>query len=126
MVYKGKETVVADIPGLIEGASEGKGLGGEFLRHVERTKILVHLVSVEEDNPIKTLNIINNELKQFSKLLVDKPQVVLLSKIDTINLEDFKVKVAQFKKKNIATLQISSISGVGIDKLKDKIIEELS
>ena len=126
MVYKGKETVVADIPGLIEGASTGKGLGGQFLRHVERTKILVHLVSAEVEDPIKTLKTINNELKQYSKLLVDKPQVVLLSKIDIVDLDEFNNKVSRFKKGKIKTLQISSISGDGIDELKDKIIEKLS
>ncbi len=126
MHHKGKEVVVADIPGLIEGASTGKGLGGQFLRHVERTKILVHLVSAEEDDPIKTLNVINNELKQYSKLLVDKPQVVLLSKIDIVDLEEFKHKVNQFRNKSIKTLQISSVSGDGLEELKDKIIEKLS
>jgi len=126
MHHKGKELVVADIPGLIEGASKGKGLGVQFLRHVERTKILVHLVSSESADPIKDVETISNELGAYSKKLLDKPQIYLLTKIDTVDLEVFKNKVNQLKKKRIKTTQISAISGDGIDELRDELIEKLS
>lgn len=126
MYHKGKETVLADIPGLIEGASKGKGLGDQFLRHVERTKVLVHLVSVESLDRLKDFSTINSELKEYSKKLEDKSQVVVLSKIDTQTDQDIKNKIDQFTKNNIEVLPISSITGEGLDKLKDRILKESS
>ena len=122
MHHKGKELVMADIPGLIEGASKGKGLGDQFLRHVERTKVLVHLISVESTDPIADLKTVDNELKQYSDQLRRKPQIYILTKIDTVDLEDFKNKVSQFKKKRIKVLPISAISGDGLEELRDAII----
>jgi len=122
MHHKGKELVMADIPGLIEGASKGKGLGDQFLRHVERTKVLVHLISVESTDPVADLKTVDNELKQYSEQLIRKPQIYILTKIDTVDLEDFKNKVSQFKKKKIKILPISAISGDGLEELKDAII----
>ncbi len=122
MHHKGKELVMADIPGLIEGASKGKGLGDQFLRHVERTKVLVHLISVESNDPVADLKTVDNELKQYSEQLIRKPQIYILTKIDTVDLEDFKNKVSQFKKKKIKILPISAISGDGLEELKDAII----
>src|SRR4030042_2139162 len=118
---KGKEIVVADIPGLIEGSSQGRGLGDLFLRHVERTKVLVHLVSVESQNPLGNLETINKELKSHSEELVDKPQVILLTKIDIVDEKELKNKVAQFKKKRIKVIQISSMSGVGLEELRNEV-----
>ena len=122
MHHKGKELVMADIPGLIEGASKGKGLGDQFLRHVERTKVLVHLISVESTDPIADLKTVDNELKQYSDQLRRKPQIYILTKIDIVDLEDFKNKVSQFKKKRIKVLPISAISGDGLEELRDAII----
>ena len=122
MHHKGKELVIADIPGLIEGASKGKGLGDQFLRHVERTKVLVHLISVESTDPIADLKTVDNELKQYSDQLRRKPQIYILTKIDIVDLEDFKNKVSQFKKKRIKVLPISAISGDGLEELRDAII----
>lgn len=124
MYHRGKETVLADIPGLIEGASKGKGLGDQFLRHVERTKVLVHLVSAESLDGLKDLSTINSELKEYSKKLETKLQVVVLSKIDTQTDQDSKNKIDQFTKKNIKVLPISSITGEGLDILRDKILQE--
>ena len=126
MFHKGKETVLADIPGLIEGASKGKGLGDQFLRHVDRTKVLVHLVSAESLDVLKDFSIINSELKEYSKKLENKSQVVVLSKIDTQTDQDIKNKINQFIKKNIKVLPISSITGEGLDKLKDRALRETS
>jgi GTP-binding protein len=125
MHHKGREVVIADIPGLIEGSSKGKGLGDQFLRHVERTKILVHLVSVESDDPIKDLKAVDNELKEYSEELADKPQVYLLTKIDIVDLETFKNNISQFKNKKIKVLPISSMTGDGLEELKDEMISKL-
>lgn len=117
--------VVADIPGLIEGAHEGKGLGVEFLRHIERTKVLVHLLDITRDNLRDDYKKLNQELKLYSKELAKKPQIVVVNKIDAsipeIN-DDIKKK---FSKEN--PLFISAVSGEGIDnflyKLKDEVIK---
>jgi GTP-binding protein len=122
MKHKGKELVIADIPGLIEGSSKGKGMGDQFLRHVERTKILAHLVPSDSQDPIGDLNTINKELKQYSRVLANKPQVYLLTKIDIVDLETFKNKMSQFRKKRIKVLPISAVSGDGLEELRDEII----
>ncbi|OGY24405.1 MAG: hypothetical protein A2172_01700 [Candidatus Woykebacteria bacterium RBG_13_40_15] len=121
----GKELVLADIPGLIEGASKGKGLGDLFLRHVERTKLLLHLISAEEENPTLKLTIINNELSSHSKELVDKPQIIILTKIDLLTDDDLKNKISQFKNKKIKVLPISAMSGEGIRTLQDELIRKI-
>ena len=123
MNHKGRELVLADIPGLIEGSSKGRGLGDLFLRHVERTKVLVHLVSVESQNPLGNLETINKELKSHSEELVDKPQVILLTKIDIVDEKELKNKIAQFKKNRIKVIPISSMSGEGLEELKDELIK---
>lgn len=76
--------VIADIPGLIEGASEGRGLGTKFLKHIKRTKLLVHLVSLENKDPIKTYKSIRKELKNFDESMMEKDEVILLTKTDTV------------------------------------------
>lgn len=87
--------VIADIPGLIEGASEGKGLGTKFLRHVKRTKVLVHLVSLENENPVATYKAIRKELKEFDESLMDKDEVILLTKTDVLDNEKKLAKVVK-------------------------------
>lgn len=87
--------LVADIPGLIEGASEGAGLGHEFLRHVERTRILVHLLDITEPDPIKNYNIINHELNNFGGRLSEIPQIIALNKVDAVTDPD---KINEIKK----------------------------
>ena len=130
MYHKGKELVLADIPGLIEGASEGKGLGDQFLRHIERTKILVHVVSAESPNLFADIVVIKKELSEYStkitpgsQSLSDKPEVMVLNKIDVLSEDELKNKLDQFKKYNIEVIPISSTIGDGLDKVKDKIIE---
>lgn len=122
--YKGKELVIADVPGLIEGASKGKGLGDLFLRHVERTKILVHLVSAESENPKDNIDTINYELAAYSRNLIDIPQIYVLSKIDVINGKELKNKISQLEKNGIKVIPISSVTGEGLDRLKDAIISK--
>jgi GTPase len=117
--------VVADIPGLIEGAHEGKGLGIEFLKHIERTKILVHLLDVTRENPRDDFDKLNQELKLYSKELAKKPQIVAISKIDASIPEIDEEIRKEFKKEK--PLFISAVSGEGIDqflyKLKDQILK---
>lgn len=91
--------VVADIPGLIEGAHEGKGLGHEFLRHVQRTKTLIHMIDASEPDIPKVYKVINEELKQFDKDLAKKPQVVAINKKDLIPPEEQEEFIKNLKKK---------------------------
>lgn len=127
--YHSQNFLMADIPGLIEGASEGKGLGFEFLRHVERTRMLVHVVdiaSVDGRDPIEDFVIINNELSKYSKELSKAPQIVVLNKIDLL-YDDLKIK--EFKKKYGKKYKILTFSAAtleGKDELLKTIVETLS
>jgi GTPase len=121
----GVDFVVADIPGLIEGAHKGKGLGIEFLKHIERTKILVHLLDINREDLRDDFKKLNEELKLYSKELAKKPQIVVVNKIDTSISEIEDEVKKEFKKEK--PLFISAVSGEGIDKflykLKDEIIK---
>ncbi len=122
--YKGKTFTVADIPGLIEGASKGKGLGVRFLKHIERTKILVHLLDVSSKDLLKDFKTVNKELKEFSPKLALKPQIIVLNKIDLISSKDLKRKKEVFK--NIdKVFEISALKNKGINKLLSEIIRHL-
>src|SRR6056300_1664657 len=121
----GKSTlssVMADIPGLIEGASKGKGLGHQFLKHIERNKILLFLVDVEEKNPNDVYNQLLDELVNFNKDLLDKDRIVVRTKIDTIS-EDADERWSSFSEEFI---DISSVSNTGLNSLKDKLVSFLS
>ena len=110
--------VIADIPGLIEGASEGIGLGYEFLRHVERCKFLLHIVDGTQENPVENYNIINSELKKYSQEIASRFQVVAVNKIDSIDdktIEDIKT---EFDEIGVKPFFISAVTGENIDKLK--------
>ena len=95
--WNGDGYVVADIPGLIEGASEGVGLGHEFLRHVERCRFLVHIVDLTAENPVDTYQKINTELKKHSEMLADRYQIVVLNKIDAVDKETTERILEEFK-----------------------------
>ena len=90
--------VIADLPGLIEGASEGKGLGDRFLKHSERCSVLLHLVDINSEDIIKEYNIIRKELKQYSKTLFEKYEVIALTKCDSITEEEIKEKKQMLSK----------------------------
>lgn len=92
------ELILADIPGLIEGASHGKGLGIKFLRHIERTNAIFHLVSAESDDPLRDYKTVRNELETYSKELTEKKEYLFLSKSDTIPLKEVKKKIAILRK----------------------------
>ena len=121
--------VVADIPGLIEGASEGAGLGDRFLRHVERTKLMLHLVdvsSLEGRDPVEDYRIINRELANYNKDMADRPQIVLATKIDALDdperLESLRVIARQDGKDFLA---ISSVANMGLKELVSRVAQKL-
>jgi len=123
----GEPFVVADIPGLIEGAHAGTGLGIQFLRHIERTRVLVHLIDagdIDPADPLVAFNVINRELTLYNKALGERPQIVVLNKID---LPATAAAVEAFVQAcdDGAVLTISAREGDGLDKLKSKILQYL-
>ncbi len=114
--------VVADIPGLIEGAHLGAGLGVEFLRHIERTRVLVHMVDVSDGSgrpdPVADFRVIRNELKSFGNGLDEKPMLVVASKADVANPEKLKKLKAMAKRRNLPFFAISAVTGQGVEELK--------
>ena len=115
--------VMADIPGLIEGASEGKGLGHQFLKHIERNKILLFLIDILEENPQETFDKLKKELETFNDTLMDKPTLVVRTKLDTT--QDPK-KLSQWNNFSEEYIDISSVSNSGLDNLKDRLVSFLS
>src|SRR5690606_10589714 len=125
MVNVGEESfVVADLPGLIEFAHLGVGLGIQFLKHVERCRVLLHIVSMESENPFKDYQIINNELVSYDESLKDRRQIVVANKMD---VEGAKEKLAEFKKQlgDVEVFPISALTKQGLNELKYKIAEVL-
>ena len=122
--------VMADIPGLIEGASEGVGLGHDFLRHIERTKVLVHVVdaaSTEGRDPVEDIKTIMNELKGYDESLLDRPQVIAANKIDAIyEEENDNIKRIREAFPDIKVFPISGVSGKGIPELLYELVNILS
>ena len=115
--------VVADIPGLIEGASEGVGLGHDFLRHVERCRFLVHLIDTTEENPFENYKIINNELEKHSQHLASLYQIIALNKIDAIDDEIKNKLLNQFNEVSSDVFLISAVTGEGVQELVNKMSE---
>lgn len=119
--YKGENSfVIADIPGIIEGAAEGKGLGHRFLRHIERNSILLFLISITSENIKEEFNILINELQKYNPELLDKPRLLAITKIDLVP-EDEIAKVKKDLPKEIESIFISSVTNKNVDKLKDKL-----
>jgi GTPase len=114
--------VVADIPGLIEGAHSGAGLGMQFLRHIERTRLLVHLVDVSDasgrPDPVKDVQVITGELANFGAGLEQKPMIMVASKIDVANKDKLAKLKKYCKKERLELFPISAVTGKGIDELK--------
>ena len=127
---RGQTFVVADIPGLIEGASEGQGLGHYFLKHVERVRLILHLVDVSQSEGrdyMTDYETINSELAKYSQELAKTPQLVVFSKSDEIDEELLKKRTSGFEKKyHIHPIAISSILHEGVDELLLKTLEKLS
>jgi GTP-binding protein len=120
----GKSFVMADIPGIIEGAHEGKGLGLRFLRHIERNSLLLFMIPIDSADIKKEYKILVNELKQFNKELLDKPRLLAITKSDMLDRELIDQMKADLPK--VPNVFISSITGDGIIKLKDMIWNELN
>ena len=124
----GGSFVMADIPGIIEGASEGVGLGLEFLRHIERCKVLIHMVDISgvvREDPVKDITDINLEMASYSKELLDKPVIIALNKADTRpdDAEELRKKVEDtFHRK---TFTISAVTGQGVKELVSEVVKEL-
>ena len=121
--------VVADIPGLIEGAHEGAGLGTQFLRHIERTRLLVHLVDVSDSSGrpdvVKDVEVIQGELGSFGAHLEDKPMIMAASKIDAVNKDKLAALKRYCKKHKLKLYEISAVTGKGIEELKYAMAEEV-
>ncbi len=116
---------IADIPGLIEGAAEGKGLGHKFLRHVSRTKMLLHLVSLDQNDPISAYKTVKNELTRFDKSLSDKEEWIILTKKDLVNIEDIETIKNQFDKFEKRVFVIDQNDGKSIKNLSDNLVQYL-
>ena len=128
----GDSFVIADIPGIIEGASEGTGLGLQFLRHIERTRLLLHFLDVsgsEGRNPVEDFNIINEELKKYSEKLSARKQVIIANKIDVMQDDSLYKEVEKMaKEKQISIFKISAATGEGVKELIaaiSKLLKEL-
>jgi GTP-binding protein len=124
--------VIADIPGLIEGASEGVGLGHEFLRHIERTKVFIHMVdaaSTEGRDPLNDILVINQELQKYSPELLDRPQVIAANKTDVFYGTEEETVITllreEFEPKGIPVFPISAVSGKGVKELLYYVKEQL-
>ncbi len=127
-----RSCVIADIPGLIEGASAGVGLGHEFLRHIERTRLIVHIVDIsasEGRNPITDFETINKELAEYSEILAKRPQIIVLNKIDALppdstNISDFRQAISNMPDyKESPILEVSAFAHKGLDDLVKTIFE---
>ncbi|MCI8998563.1 MAG: GTPase ObgE [Muribaculaceae bacterium] len=124
--YRGdKSFVMADIPGIIEGASEGKGLGLRFLRHIERNAVLLFMVPADADDIKAQYDILVSELEQFNPQLADKPRVLAISKSDMLD-EELMAEIEKTLPEGVPHLFISAVTGMGITELKDMLWSEIT
>lgn len=119
------EFTLADIPGLIEGASEGRGIGDKFLRHINRTKILLHCIDSSSEDIIGRYKTIRTELELFDPKLIEKKEIIILTKTDEISEEDLKQKIAELKSENENILSVTTLSDESIKELSDALVKEL-
>lgn len=117
-------TILADIPGLIEGAHEGKGLGFKFLKHIERTKVLFHLISCESEDPVDDYKVVRAELGSFAHGLIEKEEYAFLTKSDMVTPEELKAKQAALAKAGVQATPISILDDASLDEVK-KILNEI-
>lgn len=117
--------MIADIPGLIEGASEGKGLGHKFLKHVQKTKMLLHLVSLEDEDPITAYTTIRRELEKFDTALIQKEEWVILTKTDLVSPEAALAVKNQLLAEGKTTFTLSGLTGEGVKELRDTLVAHL-
>ncbi|MFM2381737.1 MAG: GTPase ObgE, GTP-binding protein [Candidatus Parcubacteria bacterium] len=117
---------IADIPGLIEGAAEGKGLGHKFLRHVTRTKMLLHLVSLEDEDPISSYKTVKNELGKFDSSLLEKEEWIIFTKKDLVNQAKIDTVLNGIDINENRVFVISAETGEGVKELQDSLVQTLS
>jgi len=126
-VYDDKEITLADIPGLIEGAHEGVGLGIKFLKHIERCKSLLHMIDITEDDLKKSYSQVRKELKNYSKDLLKKDEIVVLNKIDLLDDKEVKkIKDNFLKKYKVKLITLSTLNKKSVSNIKSKIIKYVS
>ena len=126
-MYDDKEITLADIPGLIEGAHKGTGLGIKFLKHIERCKTLLHLIDITEEDLVKSYKQVRNELKKYSKDLLKKEELVVFNKVDLIAKDQINKKISIFKKKvDKNVLSMSTIDKKTVSNIKSKLINYVS
>ncbi len=118
--------VLADIPGLIEGASSGKGLGIQFLKHIEKTKLLVHLIDVTSENPFDAYMLIRNEFKEYGGVLLEKPEIVVLTKTDLVNENELSEKKEQLQKTGKEITTLSVYDEKSLEKIRTLIQEKVN
>ena len=124
--YDDKEVTLADIPGLIEGAHEGVGLGDKFLRHIERCKSLIHIIDITHENILENYLKIRKELSKYSKNLIKKKEIVVFNKIDAVKDNEVKKKINDFKKKiKKNTYKISVVQNIGLINIKKLLINNV-
>ena len=122
----GDGTLFADIPGLISGAASGAGLGHDFLRHIQRTRLLIHLLDAGSKDPLSDLLILEKELTDYGHHLMDRPRILALNKIELVKEEDYEELIKLFKDKTGKDLLlISAVIGKGLNQLLDKVWKEL-
>ena len=121
--HRGSEFVLADIPGLIEGAAEGAGIGDRFLGHIERCRVLLHLVAADGDDPVEAYRIVRDELAQYGAGLADKPQVIALSKADLLDEELIAMISGELAEASgAAVMPLSAATGQGLEAVLDRLI----
>ncbi len=117
--------ILADIPGLIEGASEGKGLGDKFLRHIERTKMIIHCISLENEDIKSAYKTIRGELEAYSEELTTKKEIIVLTKTDLVDEKTLAKKIKEAKKLNPDVFSVSIVADEQIKKFKDDLVKIL-
>jgi GTP-binding protein len=119
--------VLADIPGLIEGAHAGLGLGHKFLRHIERTRVILHVIdgSAPGNQPFDNFRIMENELQQYSTELLERRQLILLNKTDLLSAKELTELLATFNETDCELLTASALTGQGLTELRERLAEIL-
>jgi len=124
--HRNREFVVADIPGLIEGAADGAGIGDRFLGHIERCRVLLHLIDATEDDPVGNYRIVQGELEAYGAGLIAKPQVIGLNKIDAIEPADAKKLITKLKRASKSdVLPMSGAGGEGLEAVLDRLLDAI-
>lgn len=127
VMYSGDDAniILADIPGLIEGASSGKGLGIKFLKHIEKTNLIAHCIDVTQDNPVNVYKIVRKEFEQFNPELLDKTEVIILTKTDIVDDKEVEKKVKIMEKLKKQVIPVSVIDDSSLKKLQRIFIEQV-